>query len=41
MGKKNEKEYGVVLKNKKKYRHKIFPQKGKAPEEDDEAYKIV
>jgi hypothetical protein len=34
------KEYGVVLKKEKKYRHKIFPQKGKIPEEDD-SYKVV
>ena len=34
------KEYGVVLKKEKKYRHRIYPQKGKVPEEDD-TYKIV
>jgi hypothetical protein len=38
---KKEKEYGVVLKNKKEYEHKIFPQKGKVPKEKDEKYKIV
>ena len=37
---KNIKEYGVVLKKEKKYKHKIFPQKGKVPEED-ESFKIV
>jgi hypothetical protein len=38
---KNEiKEYGVVLKKEKKYKHKIYPQKGKIPEEDD-SYEIV
>ena len=42
MGSKKDKEYGVVLKKNKKYRHKIFPQKGKVPEEDDDdSYKIV
>ena len=34
------KEYGVVLKKVKKYKHKIFPQKGKVPEEDD-SFKVV
>ena len=34
------KEYGVVLKKDKKYRHRIYPQKGKVPDEDDD-YKIV
>jgi len=34
------KEYGVVLKKDKKYRHRIYPQKGKVPEEDD-TYKVV
>jgi hypothetical protein len=34
------KEYGVVLKKHKKYRHRIYPQKGKVPDEDDD-YKIV
>lgn len=33
-------EYGVVLKKRKKYRHRIFPQKGKKPEESED-YKIV
>jgi len=33
-------EYGVVLTKEKKYRHRIYPQKGKVPEEDDD-YKIV
>ena len=35
------KEYGVVLKKEKKYRSRIYPQKGKVPEEEDDAYKIV
>ncbi|MBY9016512.1 MAG: hypothetical protein KGD68_12530 [Candidatus Lokiarchaeota archaeon] len=35
------KEYGVVLKKNKKHKHKIFPQKGRVPEEDDDSYKIV
>lgn len=35
------KEYGVVLKKDKKYRGRIYPQKGKVPEEEDESYKIV
>jgi len=34
------KEYGVVLTKDEKYRHRIYPQKGKIPEEDDD-YKIV
>ena len=34
------KEYGVVLTKDKKYRHRIYPQKGKVPE-DDEDYRIV
>lgn len=34
------KEYGVVLK-KKKFRSRIFPQRGKPPEEDTDSYKIV
>ncbi len=34
------KEYGVVLTKNEKYRHRIYPQKGKIPE-DDEDYKIV
>ena len=38
--KSDPKEYGVVLTKEKKYRHKIYPQKGKVPEEDD-TYKIV
>lgn len=33
-------EYGVVLTKEEKYRHRIYPQKGKVPEEDDE-YKVV
>ncbi len=33
-------EYGVVLKKRKKLRHRIFPQKGKKPE-DSEDYKVV
>lgn len=33
-------EYGVVLKKRKKYKHRIFPQKGKKPEESED-YKIV
>ncbi len=33
-------EYGVVLKKTKKYRHRIYPQKGKKPEESED-YKIV
>jgi len=36
-----EKEYGVVLTKDKKYRHRIYPQKGKVPEEDTDEYKIV
>ena len=35
-----DKEYGVVLTKEKKYRHRIYPQKGKVPEEDD-TYRIV
>jgi len=38
---KKDKEYGVVLKNNKNYRHKIFPQKGKVPEDDDNSYRVV
>lgn len=34
------KEYGVVLKKDKKYRFRIYPQKGKKPKEDD-SFKIV
>lgn len=34
------KEYGVVLTKEEKYQHRIYPQKGKVPEEDDE-YKVV
>ncbi len=34
------KEYGVILTKEEKYRHRIYPQKGKIPEEDDD-YKIV
>jgi hypothetical protein len=41
MGNKKDKEYGVVLKRNKKFRFKIFPQKGKIPKEEDETYKIV
>ena len=33
-------EYGVVLKKRKKLRHRIFPQKGKKPEETDD-FKVV
>ncbi|MFX1568674.1 MAG: hypothetical protein ACFFCV_09930 [Promethearchaeota archaeon] len=33
-------EYGVVLKKDEKYRHRIYPQKGNVPE-DDEDYRIV
>ena len=33
-------EYGVVLKKRKKLRNRIFPQKGKKPEETED-YKIV
>ncbi len=36
-----EKEYGVVLTKDKKYQHRIYPQKGKLPEEDTDEYKIV
>ncbi len=40
-GKNSEvKEYGVVLTKDEKYRHRIYPQKGKIPDED-ENYKIV
>jgi len=36
------KEYGVVLTKEEKYRHRIYPQKGKVPkEEEDDEYKIV
>jgi len=35
------KEYGVVLKKQRRFRHRIYPQKGKIPEEDNESYKIV
>ena len=36
------KQYGVVLKKEKKLRHRIYPQKGKVPEEEDtDSYKIV
>lgn len=35
-----ETEYGVVLKKRKKYSHRIYPQKGKKPEESED-YKIV
>ncbi len=34
------KEYGVVLTKEKKYRHRIYPQKGIVPEEGD-FYRIV
>ena len=34
------KEYGVVLTKEDKYRHRIYPQKGKVPEEDED-YRIV
>lgn len=34
------KEYGVVLTKDEKYRHRIYPQKGKVPDEDED-YKIV
>jgi hypothetical protein len=34
------KEYGVVLKKEKKYKHKIFPQKGKIPEDED-SFEVV
>ena len=33
-------EYGVVLKKEKKYKYKIYPQKGKKPKEDD-SFKLV
>ncbi|MBN1803267.1 MAG: hypothetical protein JW891_17280 [Candidatus Lokiarchaeota archaeon] len=36
-----EKEYGVVLLKNKKYRNRVYPQKGKPPKEQDESYKIV
>ncbi|NVM36241.1 MAG: hypothetical protein HWN81_11655 [Candidatus Lokiarchaeota archaeon] len=40
-GKNSEvKEYGVVLTKDEKYRHRIYPQKGKIPDEDED-YKIV
>ena len=35
-----EKEYGIVLTKEEEYQHRIYPQKGQVPEEDDE-YKIV
>ena len=35
-------EYGVVLTKEKKYQHRIYPQNGKAPEEEeDNSYKVV
>lgn len=34
------KEYGVILTKDEKYRHRIYPQKGKIPDEDED-YKIV
>ncbi|MFX1572730.1 MAG: hypothetical protein ACFFB0_08275 [Promethearchaeota archaeon] len=34
-------EYGVVLKKEKKFRHRIYPQKGKVPEDDTDDYEIV
>jgi len=35
-------EYGVVLTKEKKYQHRIYPQKGKVPEEEeDDSYKVV
>jgi len=35
-------EYGVVLKKDKKLRHRIYPQRGKVPDEEDtDSYKIV
>ncbi len=34
------KEYGVILTKDEKYHHRIYPQKGKIPEEDED-YKIV
>ena len=37
----NNEEYGVVLKKKRKYRRRIFPQKGKKPSKDEDSYKIV
>ena len=41
MRNKKDKEYGVVLKKDKKFRFKIFPQKGKVLKDEDETYKIV
>ena len=36
------KEYGVVLKKEKKFRHRIYPQKGRVPEDtEDDSYKVV
>ena len=36
------KHYGVVLKKDKTLRHRIYPQKGKVPEDQDtDSYKIV
>ena len=37
----NNEEYGVVLKKEKKYRRRIFPQKGKKPSKGEDSYKIV
>jgi len=34
------KEYVVILTKEEKYRHRIYPQKGKIPDEDED-YKIV
>ncbi len=35
-------QYGVVLKKDKKLRHRIYPQRGKVPDEEDtDSYKIV
>ncbi len=36
----NDEEYGVILKNKK-FKRRIYPQKGKKPPKDEEYYKIV
>lgn len=37
-----QKEYGVVLTKDDKFKHRIYPQKGKVPDEkEDDSYKIV
>jgi hypothetical protein len=38
--KNDNEEYGVVLKNKR-YKRRIYPQKGKKPSKDEDSYKTV